>query len=146
LLQEHEANKPPTQVCLYCRQPCGTDLFSVEPMWCCSWCPAVCHMHCYQELHPDESGPTNGQLSRKQSNAVEQSQQPTGSMSKSSNSASQQAFKRHRSKSLDSRAANQIIKDSQQNGFGSQDDLTHRKYVSCSIVACASIPSLYTQQ
>ncbi len=51
----------------------------------------------------------------------------------SSGSASQQAFKRHRSKSLDSRAAGQPVKDSQQNGFGSQEDLTSRKYVTTSI-------------
>ena len=51
----------------------------------------------------------------------------------SSGSASQQAFKRHRSKSLDSRAAGQPVNVSQQNGFGSQEDLTSRKYVTTSI-------------
>ncbi|DBB13812.1 TPA: hypothetical protein ACH3X3_000808 [Trebouxia sp. C0006] len=125
--QDHEAAKPPVQVCLYCRQPCGTDMFSVEPMWCCSWCPAVCHMRCYQELHPNEGSITNGQLSRKQSMAGDHSHQAASNTTASSGSASQQAFKRHRSKSLDSRAAGQPVQDSQQNGFGSQEDLTSRK-------------------
>ncbi|KAL0025763.1 hypothetical protein WJX77_009943 [Trebouxia sp. C0004] len=37
------------------------------------------------------------------------------------------AFKRHRSKSLDSRAASQPVKDGQPNGLGSQEDLTSCK-------------------
>lgn len=116
------------QVCLYCRQPCGTDMFSVEPMWCCSWCPAVCHMHCYQELHPDQTTPTNGQLSRKQSSIDGHRSQHESSSATHNGSVSQQAVKRHRSKSLDSRAAKQAATDSQQNGFGSQGDLTSYKY------------------
>ena len=128
MLQDHETAKRPVQVCLYCRQPCGTDMFSVEPMWCCSWCPAVCHMHCYQELHPQQSPPTNGQLSRKQSRGADHKPQHDSSSSTHSGSVSQQAVKRHRSKSLDSRAAKQAVRDDQQNGFGSQGDLTTCKY------------------
>ncbi len=65
--------------------------------------------------------------------AGDRSHQAASDTTASSGSASQQAFKRHRSKSLDSRAAGQPVKDSQQNGFGSQEDLTSRKYVFTSI-------------
>ena len=65
--------------------------------------------------------------------AGDHSHQAASNTTASSSSASQQAFKRHRSKSLDSRAAGPPVKDSQQNGFGSQEDLTSRKYVTTSI-------------
>ncbi len=63
--------------------------------------------------------------------AGDHSHQAASDTTASSSSASQQAFKRHRSKSLDSRAASQPIKDGQ-HGFGSQEDLTSRKYVTTS--------------
>lgn len=84
-------------------------------------------------MHPNEGNITNGQLSRKQSMAGDHSHQAASSTTASSGSASQQAFKRHRSKSLDSRAASQPVKDDQQNGFGIQEDLTSRKYVATSV-------------
>lgn len=108
-LQEQHAAKPSVQVCLYCRQPCGTDMFSVEPMWCCSWCPAVCHMHCYQELHPHDT--SDNQSSRQQS--MDQSRQAADSTAADSTVTPQPAVKRHRSKSLDSRIANHGVQDSQ---------------------------------
>lgn len=128
-MQEHETSKQAVQVCLYCRQPCGTDMFSVEPMWCCSWCSAVCHMNCYHELHLEEGAATNGQPSRKQSCAIDRQQ--ANHTSKESSSASQQAIKRHRSKSLDGRAASL---NSEQNGSDSQEHVVHHKYVS--ILGC----------
>ena len=123
LLQEQHAAKPSVQVCLYCRQPCGTDMFSVEPMWCCAWCPAVCHMHCYQELHPQET--CDSQSSRQQS--LDESQQAADSTTADSTVTPQPAIKRHRSKSLDSRIAKRGVQDSQREGFGSQDDLAQCK-------------------
>ena len=92
-------------------------------------------MHCYQELHPAESTQTNGQLSRKQSSKDNHRSQHEISSATHSESVSQQAVKRHRSKSLDSRAAKQAATDSQQNGFGSQEDLTSYKYA-----VCVSVP------
>ena len=38
-------------MCLYCREPCESDLFSAEPMWSCAWCQAVCHVRCHETAH-----------------------------------------------------------------------------------------------
>lgn len=130
-LQEQHATKQSVQVCLYCRQPCGTDMFSVEPMWCCSWCPAVCHMRCYRELHPLHS--PDGPSTRHHS--LDHTQQPASSTTASSAAAAaatttQLAVKRHRSRSLDSRSTvGHAVQDRQHEGFGSQEDLARHKWV-----------------
>lgn len=125
-MQEQHATKQSVQVCLYCRQPCGTDMFSVEPMWCCSWCPAVCHMRCYRELHPQHA--SDGPSSRQHS--LDHSQKPASSTNADSAAAAattQLAVKRHRSRSLDSRTV--AVQNSQREGFGSQEDLARHKWV-----------------
>ena len=84
-------------------------------------------MHCYQELHPGLLSSTASDCSsRRQSSAVDQHQQPASSTTGDSSAAAQQAFKRHRSKSLDSRAAALAGREVQQNGFGSHEDLLKR--------------------
>ncbi|KAL3148265.1 hypothetical protein ABBQ38_013732 [Trebouxia sp. C0009 RCD-2024] len=120
--QEQHAAKPAVQNCLYCKQPCGTDMFSVEPMWCCSWCPAVCHMHCYNELHPSETLTTRH-------HSTDHKQEPASSTNAHSAAATKQpAGKRHRSKSVDSRSPlGRVVQDGQREGFGSQDDLARHK-------------------
>ena len=121
-VQEQHATSPSVQNCLYCKQPCGTDMFSVEPMWCCSWCPAVCHMHCYKELHPSDA-----LASRHHS--MDHKQQPASSPNADRPAATvQPAGKRHRSKSLDSRnPLGRVAQDSKREGFGSQDDLARHR-------------------
>ena len=56
-LQETVAAEHKTLNCLYCRKPCETDLFAVEPMWSCVWCSAVAHVRCYDQCHPQAGTP-----------------------------------------------------------------------------------------
>ena len=61
-LQDTVATEHKTLNCLYCRKPCETDLFAVEPMWSCVWCSAVAHVRCYDQCHP-QAGPPGQQVS-----------------------------------------------------------------------------------
>lgn len=100
LLQAEHATEAVVQHCLYCRQPCETEMFSAEPMWCCSSCTAVCHMRCYQELHPDIPAADVGVSSDK--NQPQQDGQATDSDQLTNGHAgAQQGMRRRRSRSVE---------------------------------------------
>ena len=84
-------------------------------------------MRCYRELHPQHA--SDGPSSRQHS--LDHSQEPaisTNAGSAPAAATTQPAVKRHRSKSLDSRAIASIaVQDSQREGFGSQEDLARHK-------------------
>lgn len=124
LLQEEHAAV--VQHCLYCRQPCETDMFSVEPMWCCSSCTAVCHMRCYQELHPDIPSADLGV-------SADSNQQPTDGKAAGSNQLTnghQHAhgrMRRHRSRSVEASVSRDVkangTEEEQLTGSSSQGSL-----------------------
>ena len=112
--------------CLYCRQPCETDMFSVEPMWCCSSCTAVCHMRCYQELHPDIPSADLGV-------SADSNQQPTDGKAADSNQLTNghqhapEGIRRHRSRSVEASVSRDVkangTEEEQLTGSSSQGSL-----------------------
>lgn len=156
VLQDEHATEAVVQHCLYCRQPCETEMFSAEPMWCCSSCTVVCHMRCYQELHPDIPAADVGVSSDKNQKPHDSNTKDNNALVVSGHGDKVHAMRRRRSRSVE--AGTSVVgavngtEDDHNGGSSSQGSIhqqpSQRKLVSVFILVKALywLSSLHQQR